>query len=96
MAIVKIHSASNDDANALEMIKIFANYNKQDITYSYTMGQTFPTVEGKILRVEVNGQELSKLMEKKEIPLCSVDNSYLIWHGKQAGGILKLLREILG
>jgi hypothetical protein len=33
-------------------------------------------------------------MEVKEIPLCSVDNSYLIWHGKQAGSVLKLLGEV--
>lgn len=77
------------------MVKIIANHNKIDITYSYTLGQTFPNVEGKLLRVEVNGAELSKLMEKKEIPICEI-NSYLVWHGKQAGGILKLLREIYG
>ena len=75
------------------MVKIIVNHNKQEITHSYTVGQTFPTVEGKLLRVEVNGNELSKLMEKKEIPIAA-DNSYLIWHGKQAGGILKLLKEI--
>jgi hypothetical protein len=76
------------------MVKIVANHNKQDVVYSYTLGQTFPNVEGKLLRVEVNGQELFKLMEKKEIPICE-PNSYLTWHGKQAGGILKLLRELL-
>ena len=76
------------------MLKIVANHNKQDIIYSFTVGQTFPAVEGKLISVEVSGKELSKLMEKKEIPLCSVDNSSLIWHGKSAGSILKLLREI--
>lgn len=78
------------------MVKIFANHNRQDITYSYTIGQTFPNVEGKLLRIEISGSELSKLMEKKEIPICSVDSSCLIWHGKQAGGVLKILRELLG
>ena len=77
------------------MLKIVANHNKRDITYSFTLGQTFPAVEGKLISVEVSGKELSKLMEKKEIPLCSVDNSNLIWHGKAAGSILKSLREIL-
>jgi hypothetical protein len=76
------------------MVKIVANHNKHDIIYSYTVGQTFPNVEGKLIRIEVNGNELSKLMEKKEIPLCAADSSYLTWHGKQAGSILKLLREI--
>jgi hypothetical protein len=75
------------------MVKIVVNHNKQEITHSYSIGQTFPTVEGKLIRIEVNGNELSKLMEKKEIPIAT-DNSYLIWHGKQAGGILKMLREI--
>jgi hypothetical protein len=76
------------------MIKIYVNLNKQDVTYSYTAGQSFPAVEGKLLRVEVNGNELSKLMEQREIPICSADTSYLVWHGKQAGGILKILRGI--
>ena len=78
------------------MIKIVSNHNRQDVTYSYTLGQTFPDVEGKLLSVEVSGKELSKLMEKKEIPICAADSSYLVWHGKQAGGILKILRELLG
>lgn len=77
------------------MLKIFANHNKQDVTYSYTLGQTFPDVQGKLLRVEISGNELSRLLQEKEIPICQVDNSYIIWHGKQAGSILKLLREIL-
>ncbi len=78
------------------MVKIVSNHKKQDITYTYTLGQTFPAVEGKLLSVEVSGKELSKLMEKKEIPICAADSSYLVWHGKQAGGILKILRELLG
>lgn len=78
------------------MVKIIANHNRQDVTYSYTYGQTFPNVEGKLVSIEVNGKELSHLMEKKEIPICAADTSYLVWHGKQAGGILKLLRELFG
>lgn len=77
------------------MLKIVTNHNKQDVTYSYTIGQTFPDVQGKLLRVEISGNELSQLLKEKEIPVCGVDGSYITWHGKQAGGILKLLREIL-
>lgn len=77
------------------MIKIVANHNRQEIVHSYTLGQTFPNVEGKLVSVEISGKELSKLMEKKEIPICITDSSYLIWYGKQAGSILKLLQEIL-
>lgn len=78
------------------MIRIVANHNKQDVVYSYTIGQTFPKVEGKLLSVEVSGKELSGLLDKKEIPLCSPDSSWLIWFGKQAGSILKMLKEIYG
>ena len=68
----------------LSMLKIYSNHNKQDVSYSFTIGQSFPDVEGKLLRIEISGNELLKLMEVKEIPLCSVNNSYLIWHGKHA------------
>lgn len=77
------------------MLKIVTNHNRQDVTYSYTAGQSFPEIEGKLLRVEVSGNELSKLLQQKEIPICAIDNSYLVWHDKHAGHILKLLREIL-
>lgn len=76
------------------MLKIFCNHEKQDITYSYTLGQAFPDVKGKLLRVEMNGKELDKLREIKEIPL-NDDAVYLAWNGKQAGHILKLFREVL-
>lgn len=72
------------------MIKIFANLNKQDVVYSYSLGQPFPEILGKLLRVEINGNELLKL----SIPLNSVDNVHCIWHGRNAGKILKRLREI--
>jgi L-lactate permease len=77
------------------MLKITSNHNKQYITHSFTLGQSFPDIMGKLISIEISGKELSKLMEKKEIPLCSVENSCLTWHGKQAGGILKILKEIL-
>jgi hypothetical protein len=77
------------------MLKIFCNHNKQDVTYSYTVGQAFPDIQGKLLRLELSGNELAKLLQQKEIPLCAIDTSYLIWHDKNARHILKLLREIL-
>lgn len=75
------------------MLKIVTSHNKQDVTYSFTVGQTFPEVKGKLISVEVSGKELVKLMEKKEIPICSPTNSFLIWHGRRAGSILQTLRE---
>ena len=76
------------------MIKITSNYKKQDVFYIYSSGQTFPTVEGKLISIEISGKELSKLIEKKEIPLCSLDNSSLTWRGRHAGSILKILKEL--
>jgi hypothetical protein len=76
------------------MLKIYSNYNKQDVSYSFSIGQAFPDVKGKLLRIEMNGKELSKLMEVKEIPLVSIDNSSLIWHGRHASRVLKTLREM--
>lgn len=77
------------------MLKIYTNHNKQDITYSYTLGQAFPDVKGKLLRVELNGKELARLMQEKEIPISNSEYAYLVWDGKQAGHIIKLFREIL-
>jgi hypothetical protein len=77
------------------MVKIVSNHNRVDVTYTYKLGGTFPDVEGKLLSVEVNGNELARLMEKKEIPICASGNSYLLWSGRQAGSILKLLKEIM-
>lgn len=76
------------------MIKIYCNHNKQDILHSFTIGQSFPNVQGKLLRIEVNGNELSKLSEIKELPLNLISNPYLIWHGKHAGRVLNILKEL--
>lgn len=76
------------------MLKIYSNYNKQDVSYSFSIGQAFPDVKGKLLRIEMNGKELTKLMEVKEIPLVSVDNSSLVWHGKHASRVMRVLREL--
>ncbi|MGI0058753.1 MAG: hypothetical protein ACREBJ_03200 [Nitrosotalea sp.] len=77
------------------MVKIVVNHNKQEVTHSYTLGQTFPDVQGKLLLVEVSGKELTKFLEEKQVPICTIANSSLTWEGKQADGILKILREIM-
>lgn len=76
------------------MLKIVANVNKQDVTHSYVQGQAFPKIDGKLISVELGGRELSKFFEKKEIPLCSTDNTSLTWRGPWAGRVLKELREL--
>jgi hypothetical protein len=76
------------------MLKIVCNHNKEDITHSFTIGQTFPDIKGKLLRIELNGNELMRLIKEREIPVCAIDNSYLIWYDRNAGHILKILREI--
>lgn len=77
------------------MLKIVTNHNKQDVTYTYTLGQVFPDVQGKLLQVELSGKELARFVREKEIPICAIDNSCLTWHGRSAGHVLKILREIL-
>ena len=77
------------------MLKIVTNHNKQDVIYTYTVGQTFPDIQGKLIQVELSGKELARLVQEKEIPICAIDSSQLIWHGKSAGSVLKMLREIL-
>lgn len=82
------------------MLKIFSNHNKEDIVVSFSIGQAFPKVEGKLLRIEINGAELEKLIEAKEIPLYQsivgkpVKTIYLVWNGKQCGSTLKTLQEL--
>lgn len=76
------------------MLKIIVNHNKQDIVYSYSVGQVFPDIQGKLIRLELNGQELLKLVQQKDIPICAIDTSYLVWYGRNAGSILKILKDI--
>jgi len=77
------------------MLKIITNHNKQDVTYTYTLGQVFPDVQGKLMQVELSGKELARLVQEKEIPICAIDTSCLVWHGRHASHVLKILREIL-
>lgn len=76
------------------MLSVYTEHNKQPIVYTYTSGQNFPDIKGKILRLELSGKELIKLSSIKEIPINAIDQSHLTWHGRSAGGILKLLKEI--
>jgi len=76
------------------MLKIVTNHNKQDITYSFSIGQTFPQIQGRLMRLELSGSELARFVEKKEIPICALDTSQLVWYDRNAGSVLKILREI--
>jgi hypothetical protein len=78
----------------LVMLKIVTNHNKQDVTYSFKIGQAFPEVEGKLLSIELNGKELQKFLEVRDIPVSEIDTAYITWQGKPAGSVLKALREI--
>lgn len=75
------------------MVKIVANVNKQDVTVSWSLGQTFPHVEGKLISVEVGGMELVQLIAARGIPLNHTD-SVITWHGRMAGRTLRDLREL--
>lgn len=76
------------------MLKIIINVNKQDVALSFTTGQTFPELNGKLISVEASGKELQRLLEKREIPLCQIDNSCLTWHGRHASRVLRDLKEL--
>jgi hypothetical protein len=43
------------------MLRIFANINKQDVIFSWTVGQNILEVNGKIIRIEASSAELLKL-----------------------------------
>lgn len=77
------------------MIKIVSNHNHVDVTYSYTLGYPLPKIDGKLLRIEISGNELVVIVNEKQIPIYITTSSYLIWHGKNAGHILKWLRELI-
>lgn len=70
------------------------NVNKRDIVLSFSIGQAFPKVDGKLISVEVSGRELTKLLEVREISVSAIDNAFIAWHGKHAGRILKELRQL--
>ncbi len=76
------------------MLKITVSINKQKSTLSFSVGQTFPEVQGKLLSVEASGKELTRLLEKREIPVVFGDNTSVTWHGAPAGRALRDLREL--
>lgn len=76
------------------MIRIVTNVKCQDVVHSCSLDVSFPVIEGKLISVEVNGKELRRLAAAQELPLCSVDNISLTWHGRYAGRIVKVLREL--
>lgn len=81
------------------MIKIVVNVNRQDVTLTFTVGQAFPRVEGKLVSVEVSGRELQRLQERrlqddKELPLNLPDTACLTWHSPHAGRVLRELKEL--
>jgi hypothetical protein len=75
------------------MLKIITSHNKQDVTYTFTIGQNFPQIEGKLLSVELSGKELEKFLEVREVPVNEMKCA--TWCNEYAGRVLKLLREIL-
>ena len=76
------------------MLKIITNHNKQEVSYSFKIGQKFPDIEGKLISIELSGKELQELLEVREVPVCEIDTAHIVWQGKHAGSALKLLREV--
>lgn len=76
------------------MIKIVVNVNRQDVTLTFTVGQAFPKVEGKLVSVEVSGRELQRLQDDKELPLNLPADACLTWNSPHAGRVLRELKEL--
>ena len=76
------------------MLKVHVNANRQDVVLSYTMGQQFPKVEGRLVSVEVSGKELASFLEKNAVPLVHNVGMVIAWHGKHAGRALHRLRAV--
>lgn len=83
------------------MVKIVSEYNGRGVMQSVVLGQAFPDVKGKLMSVEVNGRELARLLQKRAaddrpipLPQHQQETSFLTWHGRHAGRVLRELREL--
>lgn len=76
------------------MLKIHVNVNRQDIVLSYSTGQQFPKVEGRLSCVEISGKELQAFLVRNGTPVVSNDGMVISWHGKHAGRALRSMREL--
>jgi hypothetical protein len=76
------------------MLRIIVNINRQDIVQTYTAGQSWPTLNGKLVSVEASGKELQRLQEVQEIPINAIDSASITWRGRHAGHILRTFKEI--
>ncbi len=76
------------------MIRIYVNINRQDVALSFSIGQRFPKVEGRLISVEASGKELVAFLAKNETPVNVTDGMVLSWHGKSVGRALRTMREL--
>ena len=76
------------------MLRIYVNVNRQDVTLSFSVGQQFPKVEGRLISVEASGKELATFLAKSETPVNVTEGMVLSWHGKFAGRALQTMREL--
>ncbi len=77
-----------------DMLRIFTNVDRQDVVLTYSSGQRFPKVEGRLVSVEVGGRELHELLTHGELPVVPNDGMVISWHGKHARRALCRLREV--
>lgn len=76
------------------MLRILTNVGRQDVVLTYSSGQRFPKVEGRLVAVEAGGRELHELLTRQELPVVPNDGMVISWHGKHAGRALRALREL--
>lgn len=82
--------------STVTMLKISVNFNQCDGVVSYSVGQRFPEVRGRLVSVEASGKELSAFLARQELPVFPVENMTIAWTGKHAGRALQVMREIFG
>lgn len=76
------------------MIRIFTNVNRQDVVLTYSSGQRFPKIEGKLVSVEASGRELNEFLSKHETPVVPNEGMVIAWHGRHARRALRTMREL--
>jgi len=76
------------------MLKISVNVNRQDAVLTYSAGQQFPKVEGRLISVEASGKELEAFLVRAEIPVNITAGMAITFHGKAAGRALRTMREL--
>jgi hypothetical protein len=76
------------------MIRIISSFNRREVVSVFSRGGSFPSVQGRLISLELSGKELALFIERKQVPLHAASGS-ITWNGRFVGRALKELRELL-